>query len=80
MKALVKIPDNVKLYEIATATCWIDENGIFCAVSKPVRRSIKYYDELLELFSKFTKNNYKLCFLIDLTEIYCPFINALGIY
>ncbi len=68
LNSLLKIPKDKELYEIATATCWIDENGIFCAASKPVRRSIEKYKEMIELFAKFSKNGSKLCFLIDLTN------------
>lgn len=61
----MKPPAGAKLFETPISTHWIDENGIMCAVSKPVERKLEYYKQLMELYASLIKDEKKYCLIVD---------------
>jgi hypothetical protein len=61
-------PDNAELFETPMSTLWFDENGLLCAVSKKVERTIENYQKVMEFYKEFTKDGNKLCLLLDITN------------
>lgn len=66
---MLKIPNNITLYETPIATYWFLENGIMCSASKKEELSIAHYKKVFELFAKFTaEKKSKVCLLSDGTK------------
>lgn len=68
MAMKLKPPKNVKLYETPISTHWFNEQGIFCAVSKKVERSVENYLELMDLYKSQVNSGEKLCMLADASD------------
>lgn len=62
---LLHPPVNVQLFETPISTHWFDENGILCAVSKKVDRTIEHYQAVINLYQTLIHNNQKMCLLAD---------------
>jgi len=62
-------PQNASIYEGELASFWFDEQGILCAVSKKVSRTLEKQEANYELVRKITGNQ-KVCLLADNTETY----------
>jgi len=62
-------PANAELFETPISTHWFNEKGILCSISKNVERTIEHYEKLMDLYARLTKNNNKLCLLVDATII-----------
>ena len=61
-------PADTTLFETKISTFWFDENGILCALSKKVERTIEHYQEIFDLYKTFIKKGEKLCLLADLYD------------
>ena len=64
----MKLPDNTDLYETPISIHWFDENGIMCATSKKVERTIEHYEEVMKLYKRFIDGGDKLCLLADASD------------
>jgi hypothetical protein len=65
---ILKVPKDVKLFETAIATVWIDEYGIVCVKFKPVRRTLQNNKEYIEALAGFVKDGSKICLVVDITN------------
>ncbi|MEX0685789.1 MAG: STAS/SEC14 domain-containing protein [Balneolales bacterium] len=63
----MKPPVDAEIYDLPTTTVWIDQSGIYCAVSKKeAARTLETAKETLEEFKRIAGDN-KVCVLIDAT-------------
>ncbi len=69
IECILTPPLGTQLFETAISTFWMDENGILCANTKNIERTIEHYKEMIKLFSSFIKNEEKLCFLTDAINV-----------
>lgn len=67
-RRLLDPPTDVERHETPISTHWMDENGILCAVSKKVERTIEHYQKVMEVYQQLIKKNEKLCLLADATD------------
>jgi hypothetical protein len=64
----LKVPNDTKLYETPIATFWLDKDGIVCATSKKVERTIAHYEKNFAVLAGFMKEGKKVLFLSDASE------------
>lgn len=64
---IMKIPENIELYEGELATFWFDASGILCAYAKPVERSLEKQINNYE-FIRHISGNKKVCLLANATS------------
>jgi hypothetical protein len=62
-------PENSQIYEGELATFWFDENGILCAVSKKISRTMENQKANYALVREITGGK-RVCLLADNTETY----------
>ena len=62
-------PENAKVYEGELASFWFDENGILCAVSKKVSRTMENQKANYALVREIAANK-RVCLLADNTDTY----------
>ena len=60
-------PSTATLYEGELATFWFDENGILCAISKNIPRTLQMQKDNYAFINKITANK-KVCVLTDTTN------------
>jgi stage II sporulation SpoAA-like protein len=65
---MIKVPENVKIFDTKTSTFWFDEDGILYSISKKVKpQSLEETKQLLEEFRSIIGNK-KVCMLLDVTN------------
>lgn len=67
----MKPPGNTHIYECDVQTFWFDENGILCAVSKDMPRTLDKQQKAYELVKQISGNK-KVCYLTEVTYIQPP--------
>lgn len=69
MATTMTAPENIKIYEGELASFWFDENGILCAVSKKVSRTMEKQKDNYALVKEIIGNK-RVCLLADNTDTY----------